>query len=85
MSDRPADADGTVLLLLGTELGPATRLNELDAPTTGARLEAWVERTFGTRRGEVHGTARRTVIAAVDHWRERGWLTGDPAAGLRDW
>lgn len=84
MTELPDTGDGSVLLLLGAELGPATRLGELDQPGTDARLEAWVERMFGSRRGDTLATGRGTVITLVDYWRERGWLTGDPAALLRD-
>ncbi|MFF2012705.1 hypothetical protein ACFVWY_27025 [Streptomyces sp. NPDC058195] len=62
---------------------PAVPLALLDTPHAAARLrDAFAERsaTVGAR------TANRelsVLAAALRWWREQGWLTTDPAAGLR--
>lgn len=75
--------DPLTMLMLGRHLGPATRLTELDKSTNSAALERWVQSSWGDQ-----STDRRTAVAAaltlaVDHWREQGWLLGDPVAFLR--
>lgn len=64
-------------------LPPTVPLVLLDVPQTPARL-----REVFAKRAEVVGarTANRELsilTAAVNWWREQGWLTGDPLAGVR--
>jgi hypothetical protein len=78
-----SDADATAMLMLGTHLGSSNRLTTLEGAAAAAALQAWFERTWGSRGGRGADTARRAVTAAVDHWREQGWLGDDFAAELR--
>lgn len=74
--------DPTVVLLLGTHLGPATRLNALERSGHDAdTLRDWVERTWGG--GGRGAAARHTLTTLADHWSDQGWTTTDLAAGLR--
>ena len=75
-------ADSTAMLMLGSHLGSATRLSELTRTDTPEKLNAWFERLHAGQ-GSSQQTARATVVAAVDHWRDQGWLSTDPAALLR--
>lgn len=74
--------DPTVVLLLGQRLGPATRLDGLNAAGHDpAALRAWAEGLWGA--GADAGTARDTITALADHWQRQGWTTTDMAAELR--
>jgi hypothetical protein len=74
-------ADALAMLLLGTELGPSTRLSLLDTPATAAELTRWLDQTFQGRheqRQEAAGVLRR----ALGLWQEKGWLIHDVSAAL---
>jgi hypothetical protein len=74
--------DPTVVLLLGTRLGPTTRLDALErSGHDPASVAAWVGSTWGP---EDRSTgAGHTLITLADHWLARGWTTTDLAAVLR--
>lgn len=74
--------DPTVVLLLGTRLGPTTRMDALHrSGHDPASLAAWVGSTWG--HGDRSTGARHTLITLADHWLARGWTTTDLAAELR--
>ncbi|HSP59739.1 MAG TPA: hypothetical protein VLO09_01640 [Ornithinimicrobium sp.] len=74
--------DPTVVLLLGTHLGPSTRVDALERSGHGAdELREWVEGTWG--RGARGAAARHTLTALADHWSDQGWTTTDLAAAVR--
>lgn len=70
-----------VMVLLGQELGPSTRMSALDQPETAARLRAWVTGLAG---GPVPPEAAPSALRSfADLCRDRGWVTQDLAAELR--
>jgi len=77
-----SSADALTMVLLGTNLGPSTRLSRLDTPATASELARWVDQTYGGRR-EQRDLAVATLCRAFGYWQERGWLTTDPAVGLK--
>lgn len=76
-------ADAVTMVMLGQHLGPATRLDTLGDASAQERLESWFSATWGTRPNGRRAAAAAAVLAAVDHWREQGWLSGDPVGFLR--
>lgn len=75
------EADPTVVVLLGVQLGTVTRLDEVDDPQVWERVWAWVASTWPDPDSQSGQRARQTVTALLAHWRERGWLTRVPADG----
>jgi hypothetical protein len=74
--------DPTTVLLLGTHLGPTTRLDQLErAGHDASSLAEWAERTWGT--GRASTAARHTLTALAEHWLAQGWTTTDLAAHMR--
>lgn len=67
-------ADSLTMVLLGSKLGPSTRLSALDAEKTALFLRAWVEGTFSGREDR-RRQAVATLRQAVAYWQERGWIT----------
>ncbi|MDK1342066.1 hypothetical protein QNO09_01780 [Streptomyces sp. 378] len=82
MTEASSQADATAMLLLGTHLGSHNRLTVLDEDGAPERLADWCLGHWndGSDRSQ---RALDTVRRAVDFWGARGWLTSDPAAGLR--
>ncbi len=80
LTDHGRGVDPTVVLLLGGHLQPATPLSSL-GDADADKLAGWFTRTWS---GAARGPARATVLAVVEFWRRSGWLTFDPAHGLRD-
>jgi len=83
LRSTPSAADSTALLMLGAHLGPSTRLNTLNAPDVRDRLATWFVQLWGDKRPEQREEARRTVLGAVDYWRDQQWMQEDLGAGLR--
>ncbi|MFW6725038.1 hypothetical protein ACHZ98_33860 [Streptomyces sp. MAR4 CNY-716] len=83
LTDASGDVDHTALLLLGTHLGSYNRLSTLDGPDTAQNLSAWFDSRWEDRTNPAAQRAIDTLRRAVDFWGARGWLTTDPAAGLR--
>jgi hypothetical protein len=77
------EAETVALVLWGQQVGAATRLSRLDSEEAAHELAAWVVRVWGAQAAARREAVARTLVAAVDHWRERGWLVQDLAAGLR--
>ncbi|GAB2731475.1 hypothetical protein [Nocardioides pakistanensis] len=77
------EADSLAMLLLGQHLGPASRLETLDGPGTADSLRRWFDATWDARQDERRRTAAAAITRAMEYWRAQGWLTEDPAAGLR--
>jgi hypothetical protein len=67
-------ADSLTMVLLGSKLGPSTRLSALDTEKTALFLAAWVEGTFGGREDR-RRQAVATLRQAVAYWSKRGWIT----------
>jgi hypothetical protein len=76
-------AEPLTMVMLGRHLGPSARLEELDHPGKQQQLERWFSTTWGTRPDDRRAAAAASLTGAVDHWREQGWLSGDPAGFLR--
>jgi|GEM_PF-887610 len=74
-----ASADSLTMVLLGSQLGPSTRLRVLDSEKTALFLGTWVEETFGGR-PDRRSQAVATLRQAAAYWHERGWI----AEGLAD-
>lgn len=83
LADASGEVDATAMLLLGTHLGSYNRLDVLDAPGAADELAAWFTARWGDRDGAAGARARLAVCRAVDFWGAHGWLSTDPAAGLR--
>lgn len=84
LADASGDVDHTALLLLGTHLGSYDRLDALDGPDAAQKLSTWFDSRWEDRDGPAGRRAIDTLRRAVDFWGARGWLTTDPAAGLRE-
>jgi hypothetical protein len=70
-----------VMVLLGQELGPSTRMSALDRPEAAGRLRAWVTGLDG---GPVPPEAAASALRSfADLCRDRGWVAQDLAAELR--
>lgn len=65
------DPFALALVMLGRDLGPASRLREPRTAASLADVDAWAERTFS---GANRDAAVATVHAFVEHCRSRGWL-----------
>ncbi|MEU7317210.1 hypothetical protein [Streptomyces sp. NPDC007083] len=83
LSEASGEVDHTAMLLLGTHLGSYSRLSVLEGQDAADDLAAWCEGHWGDRGTAGNGRALATILRAVDFWGARGWLTSDPAAGLR--
>jgi site-specific recombinase XerD len=66
------------LASLVAELGPATAVSELSGP----RVAGWFRGRHATAAPATWNRELATLRAAVGWWRRRGWLAGDPTAGL---
>lgn len=76
---QTADAGASLaMVMLGSHLGPATRLSAL--PTVTDDLAGFVDRTWGSGSGRDEAVA--WLRAAFAHWREQEWIVDDPTAGL---
>ncbi|GAB2891735.1 hypothetical protein GCM10027074_69930 [Streptomyces deserti] len=82
MGESSGQADATAMLLLGTHLGSHNRLTVLDEDGAADRLTQWSLGHWGDG-GDRAQRCLSTICRAVDFWGARGWLTSDPAAGLR--
>lgn len=83
LAESSGTADATAMLLLGTHLGSYNRLTVLDEAGAADRLTEWCDGHWPDRGGDTAGRALDTIRRAVDFWGARGWLTTDPAAGIR--
>jgi hypothetical protein len=83
LSEASGTADATAMLLLGTHLGSYNRLTVLDDAGAAGRLTAWCAGHWPDHGGDTARRALDTIRRAVDFWGARGWLTTDPAAGIR--
>jgi hypothetical protein len=83
LSSTPSAADSVTLLMLGSHLGPSTRLNELDASDTPGNLTAWFMQLWDDKNPDRRAIARSTVLGAIDYWRSQDWIHNDAGAGLR--
>ncbi len=73
------EADSLAMLLLGQQLGPSSRLHQLD-DATAHRLAAWARSTWpdaATRSGAISA-----IHAAAAYWVRQGWTRVDLAAHL---
>lgn len=82
LSSVPA-ADAFTMVMLGQHLGPATRLDALTDRSAQESLQSWFTATWGGQPDARRAVAAAAVLAAVDHWREQGWLSDDPVGWLR--
>ncbi|WP_175407350.1 hypothetical protein [Streptomyces sp. TRM64462] len=83
MAEASGTVDATALLLLGTHLGSYNRLTALDDTEAADRLTAWCDSHWSDRGSEAAQRALGTICRAVDFWGARGWLSSDPASGVR--
>ncbi|MFP8905007.1 hypothetical protein [Streptomyces atacamensis] len=83
LTEASGTADATAMLLLGTHLGSYNRLSALDETGAADRLTAWCAGHWPDRGSDTAQRALDTIRRAVDFWGARGWLTTDPAAGIR--
>ncbi|MGK5499608.1 hypothetical protein [Streptomyces sp. URMC 125] len=83
LAESSGTADATAMLLLGTHLGSYNRLTVLDEAGAADRLTEWCDGHWPDRGGDTAGRALDTIRRAIDFWGARGWLTTDPAAGIR--
>jgi hypothetical protein len=75
--------DSLAMVLLGRHLGPSERLSSLDDGSTAAGLSFWFTSTWGSQPADRREAASKSIVAAVDYWRSRSWLSEDVAAGIR--
>ncbi|GAA1917521.1 hypothetical protein GCM10009716_28230 [Streptomyces sodiiphilus] len=83
LSEGSGDLDHTAMLLLGTHLGSYQRLDVLEGERAREALTEWFAGHWGEPGTPAEQGARATVCRAMDFWGARGWLSSDPAAGLR--
>lgn len=76
--EEGVEADPTVVVLLGAQLGASTRLSEVDDPQAWTRVWSWVTSTWPDPDSPAGRRARQTITGLLTHWRERGWLTRVP-------
>lgn len=81
LGEAGAEASSLTMVLLGSKLGPSTRLSHLDTEATAGDLQRWVAETFASREDQ-REAAVRTLKQATRYWLDRGWLTRDLTVGL---
>lgn len=81
LKEAGSSSDGLTMLLLGTELGAATRLSRVDTPEAAGDLARWAQATFGTR-PEHRQHAVDVLRRATTYWTAQGWLKQDLTADL---
>lgn len=81
LGDAGSSVDSVAMVLLGSKLGPSTRLSRLDTEATADELERWVAQTFTSRKDQ-RAAAVTTLQRAVRYWLDHGWLTRDLTDGL---
>ena len=74
-------ADSLTMLMLGTHLGPASRLSDLGRAEASETLRRWFDHTWPSSNPR-RVIAMASVRAALDHWAEQGWITDETQRAL---
>ncbi|GAB2730959.1 hypothetical protein [Nocardioides pakistanensis] len=76
-----ADADSLTMLMLGSHLGPASRLSDLGRDGAPDALRRWFDGTWPSSNPR-RAAALASVRAALGHWADQGWITTDTWSAL---